>query len=128
MFLGSVHAVEILAQRKPLYLHILCSVQLNLLVNVGTTFSVALASFFIWSAKLAALTFSSAFFLVATSDSVYLWYCNDTSRIYNLISVPQITRLLSGDAIVSSKTDLHNGSKKEKRSYGKIKNKTMLKI
>ena len=45
------------------------------------------------------------------------------------ISVPQITRLLLGDAIISSKTDPHNGSKKEKRSYGKTKNdKTMLKI
>ena len=51
------------------------------------------------------------------------------TRIYNLISVPQITRILLGDAIISSKTDLRNGSKKEKRSYGKIKNnKTILKI
>ena len=48
------------------------------------------------------------------------------TRIYNLISVPQI---LLGDAIISSKTDPHNSSKKEKRSYGKIENnKTMLKI
>ena len=45
-----------------------------------------------------------------------------------LISVPQITQLLIGDSIISSKTDLHNGSKKEKRKYGKIKNKTMLKL
>ena len=37
------------------------------------------------------------------------------ARIYNVISVPQITRLLLGDAIISSKTDPHNGSKKEKR-------------
>ena len=45
------------------------------------------------------------------------------------MSVPQITRLLLGDAMISSKTDLHNGSKKEKKSYGKVKNnKTMLKI
>ena len=45
------------------------------------------------------------------------------------ISVPQITRLLLGDAIISSKKDLHNGSKKEKRSNGKTKNnKTLLKI
>ena len=45
------------------------------------------------------------------------------------MSVPQITWLLLGDAMISSKTDLHNGSKKEKRSYGKVKNnKTMLKI
>ena len=40
--------------------------------------------------------------------------------IYNLISVPQITRLLLGDAIILSQTDLHNGSKKEKKKYGKI--------
>ena len=51
------------------------------------------------------------------------------TRIYNLISVPQITRILLGHAIISSKTDLRNGGKKEKRSYGKIKNnKTILKI
>ena len=50
------------------------------------------------------------------------------TRIYNLISVPQITRLLLGDAIISSKIDPHNGSKKEKRSYGEVKNNTMLKI
>ena len=53
--------------------------------------------------------------------------CN--TRIYNLISVPQITQLLLGDAIISSKTDPHNGSKKEKGSYGEVKNNnTMLKI
>ena len=53
--------------------------------------------------------------------------CN--TRIYNLISVPKITRLLSWDAIISSKTDPQSGSKKEKKSYGKIKNnKTMSKI
>ena len=49
------------------------------------------------------------------------------TQIYNLISVPQITRLLLGDEMISSKTDPHNGSKKEKRIYGKIEN-TMLKI
>ena len=43
------------------------------------------------------------------------------TRIYNLISVPQITQLLLGDAIISSKTDLRSGNKKEKRSYGKVK-------
>ena len=54
---------------------------------------------------------------------------NRNTRIYNLISVPQITRLLLGDVIISSKTDRHGASKKEKRSYGKVKNdKTMLKI
>ena len=51
------------------------------------------------------------------------------TRIYNLIFVPQITRFLVGDAIISSKTDPHNGRKKENRSYGKVKNnKTMLKL
>ena len=51
------------------------------------------------------------------------------TRIYNLICVPQIARLLLGDAIISSIADPHNGSKKEKRNYGKTKNdKTMLKI
>ena len=54
---------------------------------------------------------------------------NDNTRIYNLISVPRITLFLLGEAIISSKTDTHNGSKKEKRSYSKVKNnKTMLKI
>ena len=50
------------------------------------------------------------------------------TRIYKLISVSQITRFLLGGAIISSETDPHNGRKKEKRSYGKIKNKTILKI
>ena len=50
-------------------------------------------------------------------------------RICNLISVPQITRLLLGDAIILTKIDLHNNSKKEKSKNGKIKNnKTMLDI
>ena len=54
---------------------------------------------------------------------------NDNTRIYNLISVQRITLFLLGEATISSKTDPHNGSKKEKRSYGKVKNnKTMLKI
>ena len=54
---------------------------------------------------------------------------NDNTRIYNLIFVPRITLFLLGEAIISSKTDPHNGNKKEKRSYGKVKNnKTMLKI
>ena len=45
-------------------LHILCSIQPSLLVNLRTTFfSVALAKFCAWSAKFAALKFSSAFFL-----------------------------------------------------------------
>ena len=50
-------------------------------------------------------------------------------QIYNLISILQITQVLLGDAIISSRTDPHNGSKKEKAKYGKTKNnKTMLKI
>ena len=45
------------------------------------------------------------------------------------MSVLQITQLYLGDTIISTKTDLHNGSKKERRKYGKAKNnKTMLKI
>ena len=51
------------------------------------------------------------------------------TRIYNLVSVPQITRFLLEDAINSSKTDTQNDSKNEKRSYGKVKNnKTISKI
>ena len=49
--------------------------------------------------------------------------------IYNLISVPQIARLLLGDAIILSKTNLHNGSKKGKRSNSIIENnKSTLKV
>ena len=48
------------------------------------------------------------------------------TRIYNFIFVPQvtlnlITRFLSGDAIISRKADPHNGSKIERRNFGKIK-------
>ena len=51
------------------------------------------------------------------------------TRIYNFISVPQITRFLLGDTIILSKADPYNSRKKEKRSYGEVKsNKTMLKI
>ena len=51
------------------------------------------------------------------------------TQIYNLIFVPQITRFLVGDAIISSKADPLNGRRKENRSYGKVKNnKTMLKL
>ena len=50
-------------------------------------------------------------------------------RVYNLIPVSQITQLLLEDAIISSKIESHNGSKKEKRVYGKVRNnKKMLKI
>ena len=51
------------------------------------------------------------------------------TQIYNLVSLLQIKWFLLGDTIISSKTDLHNDSCMEKRSYGKVKNKkTMLKI
>ena len=40
-----------------------------------------------------------------------------------------MTRFLLKDTIISSKTDPHDGSRKEKTSYGKVKNnKTTLKI
>ena len=51
------------------------------------------------------------------------------TRVYNLISVTYITSLLLRDALISSKTEPRNGSKKEKRRYDKVRNnKTMLKI
>ena len=45
-----------------------------------------------------------------------------------IISVPQITLLSKGGAIISSKTDLHSGNNKEKRSYGKVRNKKAMSI
>ena len=42
------------------------------------------------------------------------------------MSVLQITQLYLGDKIISIKTDLHNGGKKERRKAKN--NKTMLKI
>ena len=69
MSLDSVHTQESLSQRKPLYLHILGSVQPSLWINLSATFF-ALAKL---DAKLAALTSSSAFFLAATNNSVHLW-------------------------------------------------------
>ena len=53
------------------------------------------------------------------------------TRICNLISVPKIMRLLLGDAIILSKTDANSKNrdcKKEKRSYGKIKNNKAMSI
>ena len=51
------------------------------------------------------------------------------TRVYNLFSGLKITELLLGDTTISSKTDPRNGSKKKKRSYGKVRNnKTILKI
>ena len=43
------------------------------------------------------------------------------TRICNLIYFPQITRLLFRDVIISSKTDPHDGGRKEKRNYDKVK-------
>ena len=70
------------------------------------------------------LTLTDLFIIVlAVMDLLF------NTRIYNLVSVPQITRFLLEDAINSSKTDTQNGSKNEKRSYGKVKNnKTISKI
>ena len=51
------------------------------------------------------------------------------ARVYDLISVLQITRLLLGDATISSKTNPRNSNKKEKRTYGKVRNsKIIIKI
>ena len=73
------------------------------------------------------LTMNSLIWIIWVSIWILCSWIN--TQIYNLISVPQITRLLVGDTITSSKTNPHNGRKKQKRSYGKIKNnKTMLKI
>ena len=50
------------------------SVQLSLLVNLGTTFfSVAHAKFYALRGKLAALTSSIFFFYAAKGNSVHLW-------------------------------------------------------
>ena len=54
---------------------------------------------------------------------------SNKTRVYNVISVPEIIQHLSGHAIISSNRDLVNGSKKEKRSFSKVSNsKTMLTI
>ena len=44
----------------------------------------------------------------------------DNTRIYTLISVPQITRFLLEDAIILSKTNPCSGSAKQKRSNGEV--------
>ena len=64
----------------------------------------------------------------AVNKSVIMLDQNN-KRVYSIISVPQITRLLFGDASISSKRDPRNGSKTEERSHGKVRNnKTILKI
>ena len=51
------------------------------------------------------------------------------TRVYNFVSVPQITRPLLEDVTISSKTEPPNGSKNENRSYGEARNNNvMLKI
>ena len=57
MSLDSVHMLKNMAQRKPLYLQILCSVQLSLLVNLGTNLQYT----------------SSVSFHAATNNSVHIW-------------------------------------------------------
>ena len=42
------------------------------------------------------------------------------ARVYSPNSVPQIIRLLLKDVIILSRTDPRIGSKKKKRSYGKV--------
>ena len=48
-------------------------------------------------------------------ESILSRLCSNNTQVYNLISVLQVTRLLLGDAIILSKTDPRNGSKKENR-------------
>ena len=71
-------------------------------------------------------------FLCNRLEKEDLWndFHNLNTRVYNLISVPQTTRLLLEDVISSSKTEPHNGSKKENQSYGgEVRNnKAVLKI
>ena len=63
MSLDSVHILENVVQRKRLHLYILHSVQLSLLVNLGTTFfSNSLTKLCAGNAKLAALTSVHFFF------------------------------------------------------------------
>ena len=65
------------------------------------------------------------------------FFCWISLHIYNeairtfTISFPfsKLNKFLLGEVIISSKTGPHNGNKKEKRNYSKVKNnKTMLKI
>ena len=52
---------------------------------------------------------------------------NATIHVFT-ISYPQIKRFLLGEAVISSKTDMHRSSK-ERRMYGKVgNNKAMSKI
>ena len=60
-------------------------------------------------------------FIYLTKDKIMFKSTN--TPVYNLISVPQITRLLLEDAIISTKTKLRNGSKKKNQNYDKVRNK-----
>ena len=63
---------------------------------------------------------ADSFFLISYS---LLAVIRSNTRVYNLISVPEITRFLLGEAIISSITDSRSsGSKKGKRSHGKVRN------
>ena len=85
MSLDSVHIRKNVAQRKPLYLHILCSVQLSLLVNLTTTFfSTALTKFCASNTKLAALISFSAFFFF-----FFFFFLQSQVRVYISGSVYQ---------------------------------------
>ena len=64
--LDSAHIRENVAQRKPLYLHILCSLQLNLSVNFGTTF------FYLQNSALETLSLLHYHFFLQPQITVYI--------------------------------------------------------
>ena len=70
--------------------------------------------------------FENSYMLWSNHCLIFPWRGN--TRIYNQSHFCSANLLLE-DALISSKSDLHNGRKKEKRNYGKVKNnKTMFKI
>ena len=62
------------------------------------------------------------YFLKTPLVSYALFLFSHNKRIHSLSPVPQITRFLLVDAIISSKTNTDSGSKKQKRSNSKVKN------
>ena len=58
----------------------------------------------------------------------FVWYPKCSIHGFTISSyVPQVTRLLLGDAIISSKTYTRSGNKKKKKkSYGKVRNNKKL--
>ena len=76
-----------------------------------------LSAIFIWS-------FSVFKSLVRQCITIVSGFYPNT-RIYNLNFVPQISRFLLGDVIISSKANVFCGKNKQKRSNGKVKNKTV---